>query len=68
MSSATRDFLPICNACLTDIEHGTQGFLLSCGHFVCHGKGANTKKSGVLPLSLYPLLYLSLSLVILYAA
>lgn len=31
-------FVPICNACLTEIEGGTQGFLLSCGHFICRGE------------------------------
>ncbi|CAM9929207.1 unnamed protein product [Ascophyllum nodosum] len=30
-------FLPICNVCLLEIGSGTQGILLSCGHFVCHG-------------------------------
>ncbi|CAM9588000.1 unnamed protein product, partial [Scytosiphon promiscuus] len=36
-------FIPICNQCLSDIDGATQGLLLSCGHFICHGCCRGTK-------------------------
>ncbi|CAM9361306.1 unnamed protein product [Pylaiella littoralis] len=38
-------FVPICNNCLTPINGGNQGFLLSCGHFICHGCCRGTQPS-----------------------
>ncbi|CAM9882653.1 unnamed protein product, partial [Hapterophycus canaliculatus] len=38
-------FIPICSRCLSEIDGGTRGLLLSCGHFVCHGCCRETQPS-----------------------